>query len=56
MSLILSRRKGQAIHIGDNIVVRVESIGVERVRLSIEAPPETAILRDELLRVASEAK
>ena len=45
--LVLTRKPGETIHIGD-AVVHVVSNGKGRVRLSIEAPKETKILRGEL--------
>lgn len=47
--LVLSRKLNQEILIGDNIVVRVISIKGNQVRLGIVAPPEVAILREEVL-------
>ncbi len=51
--LILQRRKGEAVQIGDNITVTVTEIGTDRVRLAIDAPRETPIKRTtELLEAA----
>ena len=50
--LILQRRKGEAVQIGDNITVTVTEIGTDRVRLAIDAPREMAIKRTELLEAA----
>lgn len=47
--LLLKRRAGESILIGDDIVVAVRYIGRTSVRLEIHAPPETKILRQELL-------
>ncbi len=46
--LVLTRREEEKIHIGDNIVITVVSIGNGRVRLGIEAPPEVRIDREEV--------
>ncbi len=46
--LVLGRRKGEKIVIGDEIVVTVVAIHGERVRLGIEAPPEVPVLREEI--------
>lgn len=46
--LVLSRKLNQEILIGDNILVRVISIKGNQVRLGIVAPPEVAILREEV--------
>lgn len=55
--LILSRRVGQGIRIGDTIRVTVVSVDGQFVRLGIEAPASAKILRDELWRqVATDNK
>ena len=46
--LILSRKTGEEIILGDDIVIRVTEIGKGNVKLGIEAPAETIILRGEL--------
>ena len=48
--LILSRRPGDAIVIGDGIRVVVLECDRRGVRLGIEAPPEVSILREEIVR------
>lgn len=47
--LILQRKKGQAIHIGDNIIITVTDVGNDQVKLAIDAPREISIVRNELL-------
>lgn len=47
--LILQRRAGESLVIGEDIRVSVVSIEGGRVRLAISAPPEVSILRSELL-------
>ena len=47
--LILQRKPGESIQIGDQIKVSVVSVDGRRVRLSIEAPTDISILRTELL-------
>jgi carbon storage regulator len=46
--LVLSRKPGEEIVIGDNIRLRVVAIRGTRVRLGITAPTEMPILRHEL--------
>lgn len=46
--LILSRKEGDLIRIGDDILVRVLGIKGSVVRLGLEAPAEVPILRGEL--------
>jgi carbon storage regulator CsrA len=52
--LVLSRKLGEMIHIGENISVEVRRVAGNRVTLAIEAPREIRILRGEL-KVATEA-
>ena len=47
--LILQRKPGESLVIGETISVSVVSIEGGRVRLAISAPPEVSILRNELL-------
>lgn len=47
--LVLSRKINEAIVIGGNIRITMTSIRSRQVRLSIEAPPEIHIYREELL-------
>lgn len=46
--LVLSRRRGERIVIGDNIVVTVISVEGGRVKLGIEAPRNIRVLRAEV--------
>ena len=46
--LILSRKPGEEIVIGEDIRLTVVSIHGNRVRLGFRAPPETTICRREL--------
>ena len=46
--LVVSRKIGERILIGDKIVVTVVKIGSGGVRIGIEAPTEMAIIREEL--------
>ena len=46
--LVLSRKVGQRVHIGDSVTVTVVRISGGGVRLGIEAPPEMAVVRQEL--------
>jgi len=48
--LILSRRIGESITIGDNIVVTVVGINGHQIRLGIAAPREVRVLREEIYR------
>jgi carbon storage regulator len=46
--LVLSRKVGQRILIGDKIYVTVVKVGHGGVRIGVEAPPELAVVREEL--------
>ena len=55
--LVLTRRIGQAIRIGDDVEVHVIRIEGDRVVLGFDAPREIAISRSELLaEVAAEVQ
>jgi len=47
--LVLTRKAGQAIYIGDKIKVKILSISSSGVEVGIEAPREFNIVREELL-------
>lgn len=46
--LVLTRKPGESIHIGENIVVKVSEISGNRVKLCIDAPQILRILRGEI--------
>ena len=46
--LVLSRKPGERIVIGDDVTVTVVRIGPNNVRLGIDAPTELNIVREEL--------
>jgi carbon storage regulator len=46
--LVLSRKVGERILIGDNIAVTVVRITGSGVRIGVEAPSEMAVIRQEL--------
>ena len=46
--LLLSRRTGETIKIGDNITVTVLSVKGNQVRIGINAPDDVKIMREEL--------
>jgi carbon storage regulator len=51
--LVLSRKIGEKIRIGDDITITVVDIGRSRMKLGIEAPAGHRILREELLPAAA---
>lgn len=52
--LVLSRKQGQKVNIGNGIEVTIVSISGNRIQLGIEAPLDVRLLRGEL--VPAEAK
>lgn len=46
--LILSRREAESICLGEDIVLTIVSVGNDKVRIGVKAPPEIRILRNEL--------
>jgi len=53
--LVLSRKPGEQIRIGNNITLTVVSIKANQVRLGIQAPDDVRILRQELAEQADRA-
>lgn len=49
--LAITRKDGDTIMIGDNIIIKVGSIQGDKVRILIDAPREVPISRGELLEV-----
>lgn len=47
--LVLNRKEGEIIRIGDDITIRVQEIVGNKVRLEIQAPQSVKILRQELV-------
>jgi carbon storage regulator len=46
--LVLSRKVGERIHIGDHVSIMIVRIANGVVRLGINAPPDMPILREEV--------
>ena len=46
--LVLSRKKSEKIKLGDAIEITVVRVSGNKVRLGIQAPPDVAVLREEL--------
>jgi carbon storage regulator len=52
--LVLSRKTGERIHIGENITIEVRRVAGNRVTLALDAPRNVRILRGELEQAARE--
>ena len=52
--LVLSRKAGERIHVGNDITVEVRRVAGNRVTLAIEAPRDVRILRGELEPITRE--
>jgi carbon storage regulator len=48
--LVLTRKIGERIHIGDKIVLVVVSIDGRRIKLGIEADKDIPVFRSELIK------
>ncbi|MBX2886416.1 MAG: carbon storage regulator CsrA [Granulosicoccus sp.] len=54
--LILTRKNGETIYIGDEVAVTVMGVKGNQVRIGINAPREVAVYREEVFRkIAAEA-
>ncbi|HZA59569.1 MAG: csrA [Solirubrobacterales bacterium] len=49
--LVLTRKPGQRILIGDDVEVQVLSVSGEKIRLGITAPRDVSIFRNEVLEL-----
>jgi carbon storage regulator len=53
--LVFTRKRGEAIVIGDGIEIRVLRVGREAVRLGVTAPPQVAVHRHEIYEMVCAA-
>lgn len=54
--LVLSRKEGEKLVIGDNVVITINRIAGNRVAVGIEAPRDVSIVRGELEPQVSTSK
>lgn len=54
--LILTRRVGETVMIGEDIVVTVLGIKGNQVRIGVQAPKNVAVHREELLKRIAESE
>ncbi|WP_417849719.1 carbon storage regulator [Thalassoglobus sp.] len=52
--LVLTRKKHETIQIGDSIVIKVISTGRGKVKIGIDAPSTTRVLRGELAQLIAD--
>ena len=53
--LVLSRRNGESIKIGKDVVVTVLGVRGEKIRLGVDAPKNVDVHRDEVAQMIAEA-
>lgn len=53
--LVLTRRPGENIRIGDNIVITVLKIGPGQVKIGVDAPASVVVHREEIFERIQEA-
>lgn len=54
--LVLSRKLGEKIVVGDNIVITVVKIDRNQIRIGIEAPQDVSVYREEIAPMRIEKK
>lgn len=47
--LVLSRKEGEMIHVGEGIIIMLVSVQGKKARIGIKAPGDVEIIRHELL-------
>lgn len=53
--LILTRKEGESLRLGDDITVTVVSVKGGHVRIGIDAPRDVAVHREEIFQKISDA-
>ncbi len=52
--LILTRRPGESIHLGDNIKITILSVKGKQIKIGLDVPEDLPVYRDELYRKVQE--
>lgn len=52
--MVMRRREGEKILIGEDIVIHIEHIGRNKVKIAIDAPRELSIVAEEMRMVREE--
>lgn len=52
--LVLSRKIGEKIHVGDDVTIEIRRVAGNRVTIAVDAPRNVRILRGELKEAAHE--
>ncbi len=52
--LVLTRKLGEGVKIGDNIKITVEKISKGQIKIGIDAPKEVVIAREEVVKEGKE--
>ena len=48
MMLIVTRKPGESVHIGEDIIVKILSVAGQNVRVGIDAPRDVPVHREEV--------
>ncbi len=48
--LVLTRRLGESLIVGDNIKITVEKISKSQIKIGIEAPKDVVVAREEVVK------
>ncbi len=52
--LILTRRPGESIHLGDNIKITILSVKGKQIKIGLDVPEDMPVYREELYRKVQE--
>lgn len=54
--MILSRKMGESIHVGDSVIVTVLGVARGQVKIGIDAPSDLAVHREEIYQRIQDEK